>query len=158
MEPMEEEGEIRIDQEEDYLLTDEDAEFKRAILQLIFLDDIATLKDLLQVNDSFGDHKSIEDIYDLQKQEVQHRSVKQQVSSHMVNQKLKNLNWHDQHIKTNLDSKITPLTQAAYLGRKRIVEMLLNNFSYLDLNLPTIENQYTPLSAACMSGNCEIVQ
>lgn len=76
----------------------------------------------------------------------------------MVNQKLKNLNWHDQHIKTNLDSKITPLTQAAYLGRKRIVEMLLNNFSYLDLNLATIENQYTPLSAACMSGNCEIVQ
>lgn len=62
---MEEEGEIRIENEEDYMLTDEDAEFKRAILQLIFLDDIAALKDLLQISDSFGDHKSIEDIYDL---------------------------------------------------------------------------------------------
>ena len=35
-----------------------------------------------------------------------------------LDDKIKNLNWHDQHIKTNLDQKITPLTQAAYLGRK----------------------------------------
>jgi hypothetical protein len=27
-----------------------------------------------------------------------------------INENLKNLNWHDQHVKTNLDSKITPLT------------------------------------------------
>lgn len=35
-----------------------------------------------------------------------------------IDDKIRNLNWHDQHIKTNLDLKITPLTQAAYLGRK----------------------------------------
>ena len=60
-------------------------------------------------------------------------------------------------MKTNLDSKITPLTQAAYLGRKQIVELMLEHYTYLDLNLATKENGYTPISSACMAGNYEIV-
>ena len=74
-----------------------------------------------------------------------------------INEKVRNLNWHDQHIKTDLDSKITPLCQAAYLGRRRIIEMMLENYTYLDLNLATKENCYTPISSACMAGNYEIV-
>ena len=54
-----------------------------------------------------------------------------------VNESVRDLNWHDQHIKSNLDNKITPLTQAAYLGRKRIIEIMLENYTYLDLNLAT---------------------
>ena len=34
---------------------------------------------------------------------------------------------------------------------------MLSNYTYLDLNLPTIENCYTALSSACMAGNYEIV-
>jgi len=56
-----------------------------------------------------------------------------------------------------LDSKITPLAQAAYLGRKRIVEIMLENYTYLDLNMATQVNGYSPLSSACMAGNYEIV-
>jgi ankyrin repeat protein len=67
------------------------------------------------------------------------------------------MNWFEIHPKTDLDSKITPLCQAAYLGRKRIVEIFLDNYTYLDLNLATKENGYTPLSSACMAGNFDIV-
>lgn len=35
--------------------------------------------------------------------------------------------------------------------------MMLDNFTYLDLNLESYENGYTPLSAACMAGNYEVV-
>lgn len=34
---------------------------------------------------------------------------------------------------------------------------MLEHFTYIDLNMETIENGYTPLSAACMAGNFEIV-
>lgn len=70
---------------------------------------------------------------------------------------LLNMNWHDAHIKSDLDQKITPLTQASYLGKKKIVELMLENFAYLDLNLPTIDSGYTALSAACMAGHYDIV-
>lgn len=70
---------------------------------------------------------------------------------------MSDLNWHDQHAKTNLDVHITPLTQAAYLGRKKIIEMILENYPNIDLNLATLQNNYTPLSAACMAGNYDIV-
>jgi len=43
------------------LETDEDAEFKRAILQLIYVDDISTFQNLLQLKTN----KGIEDIYDM---------------------------------------------------------------------------------------------
>lgn len=43
------------------------------------------------------------------------------VTGGRINENIRNLNWHDQHIKTNLDAKITPLTQAAYLGRKEMI-------------------------------------
>ena len=36
--------------------------------------------------------------------------------------------------------------------------MMLENYTYLDLNLATKENCYTPISSACMAGNYEIVQ
>ena len=38
------------------------------------------------------------------------------------------MNWLDEHNKTNLDSTITPLTQAAYLGRRKVIELLLQYF------------------------------
>ena len=34
---------------------------------------------------------------------------------------------------------------------------MLEHYTYLDLNLATKENGYTPISAACMAGNYEIV-
>ena len=39
---------------------------------------------------------------------------------------------------------------AAFLGRKRIVELLLTNTSR-NMNLPTRENEYSPLCCACMA-------
>ena len=56
-----------------------------------------------------------------------------------INENIRNLNWHDQHIKTNLDAKITPLTQAAYLGRKEMIQLMLENYTFLDLNMATID-------------------
>ena len=69
----------------------------------------------------------------------------------------KDLNWREKHSKTNLDEKITPLTCAAFLGRIKITELLLEN-SMIDLDMTTDDNEYTPLSAACMAGNYEIVK
>ena len=69
-----------------------------------------------------------------------------------------NLNWLEEHNATDLDSKISPLTQAAYLGRKQIVEMLLSKYDFIDLDFGTQPTHYTAVSAACMAGNFEIVQ
>lgn len=69
----------------------------------------------------------------------------------------KNLNWLERHFKTDLDDKITPLSCAAFLGRVRITELLLEN-PLIDINMVTDENEYTPLCASCMAGNYEIVQ
>ena len=74
-----------------------------------------------------------------------------------MNDSYRNLNWYGEHLKTNLDNQITPLCQASYLGRKAIVELMIENYPYLDLNLATKDNNYTPLSSACMAGNFEIV-
>jgi ankyrin repeat protein len=80
-----------------------------------------------------------------------------QKSKDKVKEIFDDLNWHEEHLKTNLDFKITPLTQAAYLGRKKIIEFILENYNNLDLNLATKQNSYTALSAACMAGNYDIV-
>lgn len=69
----------------------------------------------------------------------------------------KDLNWLERHFKTDLDDKITPLSCAAFLGRVRITELLLEN-PLIDINMMTQENEYTPLCAACMAGNFEIVK
>jgi ankyrin repeat protein len=69
----------------------------------------------------------------------------------------KNLNWREPHFKTDLDDRITPLACAAFLGRLKIAELLLEN-ALVDLDLCTEEHEYTPLSAACMAGNYEIVK
>ena len=63
----------------------------------------------------------------------------------------KNINWVERHIKTDLDDKVTPLSCAAFLGRTKIVELLLEN-PWIDINMPTEENEYSPLSSACMAG------
>jgi len=68
----------------------------------------------------------------------------------------KNLNWLEPHPKTDLDELITPLTCAAFLGRTDIIELLLKNTS-IDLEMATIENEYTALMAACMAGCLEVV-
>lgn len=61
------------------------------------------------------------------------------VTGGRINENIRNLNWHDQHNETNLDSKITPLTQAAYLGRKEMIQLMLENYTFLDLNMATID-------------------
>lgn len=68
----------------------------------------------------------------------------------------RNLNWLEAHPKTDLDELITPLTCAAFLGRSNIVEFLLKNQT-IDLEMATIENEFTPLMAACMAGSLEVV-
>lgn len=68
----------------------------------------------------------------------------------------KNLNWLEPHPKTDLDELISPLTCAAFLGRADMVEILLENPS-LDLEMATVENEYTALMAACMAGCLEVV-
>ena len=68
----------------------------------------------------------------------------------------KNLNWLEPHPKTDLDELISPLTCAAFLGRSDIVELLLKNAS-IDLEMATVENEYTALMAACMAGSLEVV-
>jgi hypothetical protein len=69
----------------------------------------------------------------------------------------KDLNWRDKHFKTDLDDRITPLSCAAFLGRVKILELLLQN-SLVDINMPTEDNEYSPLCAACMAGNFEIAK
>lgn len=159
------------------LATDEDAEIKRAILQLIYVNDLQSLAALLQIKkkDSTDRTKGKSDREDALRRSnfgdlyefncSQNNSAvlnntgdpEVRTSSFNLQEKIQNLNWHDQHIKTNLDQKITPLTQAAYLGRKQIVELMLDNYMYLDLNLPTVDNSYSAVAAACMSGHFDIV-
>jgi ankyrin repeat protein len=67
------------------------------------------------------------------------------------------LNWKEKHSKTDLDDKITPLCCAAFLGRGRITELLLEN-PMIDINLGTDDHEYTPLCSASMAGNFEIVK
>lgn len=69
----------------------------------------------------------------------------------------KNLNWQEKHFKTDLDEKITPLACAAFLGRVRITELLLEN-PMIDIDMGTEDHEYTALSSACMAGNFEIVK
>lgn len=148
-----------IESNNNYMQTDENADFKRAILQLIFVDDLVGLQSLLQLEVGSVEGNNIEDMYNLMNGQtrVGINLGGSGLNSHALREKVNNLNWHDQHIKTNLDSKISPLCQASFLGRKRMVDMMLTHFTYLDLNLETQENGYTPLSSACMAGNYEIV-
>ena len=69
----------------------------------------------------------------------------------------KNLNWLMAHHKTDLDDQVSPLACAAFLGRTKIAELLLEN-PYIDINMATEENGYSPLCAAAMSGNYEVAK
>ena len=68
----------------------------------------------------------------------------------------KSLNWLEPHPRTDLDELISPLTCAAFLGRLHIMEFLLENQN-LELEMTTIENEYTALHAACMAGRFDCV-
>jgi hypothetical protein len=80
-----------------------------------------------------------------------------------------NLNFKHEHMFTDLDDLVTPLTAAAHLARYEIVGMLLDVPS-IDVNLATepagtLQVQFhlicigfTPLTAACIAGNYEIMQ
>lgn len=48
----------------------------------------------------------------------------------------RDLNWRERHFKTDLDDLITPLSCAAFLGRVRIIELLLEN-PMIDINMAT---------------------
>jgi ankyrin repeat family A protein 2 len=74
-----------------------------------------------------------------------------------MSEQVRNLNWFNEHPKSNLDVQITPLSQAAYLGRYKIVQILIENFPQLDLDIATKDNGYTPISAACMGGHFDVM-
>lgn len=61
----------------------------------------------------------------------------------------KNLNFLEKHSKTDLDDKISPLACAAFLGRPKITELLLEN-PLIDINMPTEDHEFTPLCASCI--------
>ena len=67
-----------------------------------------------------------------------------------------NLNYLDSYNELNLDNKISPLVLASHLGRYDIVKMFLENPG-IDVDYHTEEAGLTPLTAACYSGNYEIV-
>lgn len=69
----------------------------------------------------------------------------------------RDMNWREPHPRTDLDDRVTPLTLAAYLGRVRITELLIQS-PLTDINKTTEENNYSPLAAACMAGNYEVVK
>ena len=68
----------------------------------------------------------------------------------------KNLNWLEPHPTTDLDELVSPLTCAAFLGRADITTLFLKNPN-IDLELATVENEYTALMAACMAWCLEVV-
>ena len=79
------------------------------------------------------------------------------VQMNLHEQEAENVNWLAEPPEDiDLDNEVSPLACAAFLGRRRIVELLLENSS-LDLNLPTQENEYSPLCCACMAGHYEVV-
>ena len=97
-------------------MTDEDAEIKRAILQLIYTNDYQALAALLQIKKKDSTDRSKKapldearrsafgDMYEFN---CSQNSGIQNISGDEIRtnfeDKIRNLNWHDQHIKTNLD-------------------------------------------------------
>jgi hypothetical protein len=69
---------------------------------------------------------------------------------------MEQVNWVAAHEATDLDELISPLCSAAFLGRSRVVELLLENPN-LDLNLVTQEMEYSPLCCGSMAGQFEAV-
>lgn len=69
---------------------------------------------------------------------------------------LLNLNFLESCYRQDLDEQITPLTLAAYLGRTKIIEILLENPS-LEIDMPTQVNEYSALCAASMEAHLETV-
>jgi ankyrin repeat protein len=83
---------------------------------------------------------------------------------------LNDLNFKCRHKLTDLDTLMSPLAAAAYLGKFEIVHIILDS-KQVDVNLPTEESckgcgsvkysfqlAFTPLIAACIAGNYEIMQ
>ena len=57
----------------------------------------------------------------------------------------------------NIETKISPLILASYLGRCDCVKMLLDNPN-IDIDLASEDSGYTPLCMACLTGFFEIVK
>ena len=70
-----------------------------------------------------------------------------------------NLNYHfpfkNQNI--NFDLQITPLILSCYIGKLDIFIQLINN-DFINVNLPSEPDKYSPLMIACFKGYYEIVR
>ncbi len=67
------------------------------------------------------------------------------------------LNFLETLSEIEIDTKITPLICASYLGRYDIVKMILENPN-IDIDQESSEIGHTPLTAACITGNYEIIK
>ena len=69
----------------------------------------------------------------------------------------KDINFLMEFPENDLDKRLTPLVLASALGRQDAVRMMLNNPS-ADIDLASEETGYTPLAAACATGNYDVVR
>jgi ankyrin repeat protein len=68
-----------------------------------------------------------------------------------------NINYLEPYTEIEVDSRISPLICACYLGRMEIVKMLLMNES-IDVDLATEDSGQTPLTISAITGNYEIMK
>lgn len=71
--------------------------------------------------------------------------------------KFLNLNFLEQTPANDLDSKITPLIYASYLGKYDLTKLLLENPS-IDIDMASSDIGHTPLTTASITGNYEILK
>ena len=71
----------------------------------------------------------------------------------------KNLNYleHYPEIDVEIDTKITPLILACYLGRLDILKLLLESKT-IDIDMASEESGHTALSCSIITGNYEILR
>lgn len=68
----------------------------------------------------------------------------------------RNLNFLIDFPEVDIDSKISPLILASFLGSADVIKILLQN-PLLDIDLESDETRFTPLAVACLAGNFEVV-
>jgi ankyrin repeat protein len=67
------------------------------------------------------------------------------------------MNFLEPFPEIELDTLISPLIVASFLGRYDVVRLLLENPS-IDIDFSSEDTGQTPLTSACMTGNYEIVK
>lgn len=67
------------------------------------------------------------------------------------------MNYLEKFADIDIDTSVSPLIAASYLGRVDIVKLLLTNPT-IDIDFATEEVKHTPLTVACLSGNFEILK